>query len=236
MQCTLPVRRRHIALLLLLLSSIGCANSTAPSSTTTPSTFTITWNSGTFPATAVGTTSSTSVVATLWNYGSASVPVGSVTDSNAGEFPWSTTCPLNGALAAASTCAITTQFKPAALGVQNATIVINANGKDQSLSLGGTGIQPVNPQLSIDPASGSAATPFVLTLTGVTPGGQVTLNTTYTPAPGNSDIPFSPTVWTADASGRLAVTSTHDSPGTFENWFVEAATSVASNHVVSVVQ
>ena len=55
-------------------------------------------------------------------------------------------------------------------------------------------------------------------------------------APGNSDIPFSPTVWTADASGRLAVTSTHDSPGTFENWFVDAATSLASNHVVSVVQ
>jgi len=164
------------------------------------------------------------------------VAVGSVTDSNISEFPWITTCPLNGVLAAGTTCTITAQFKPSAVGAQSATLVINANAKDQTLSLTGTGVQVVSPQLSITPSTGSATTPFALTLTGATPGGQLSLHTTYTPTPGNADIAFSTTLWTADASGQLTVTSTHDSPGTFENWFVDVATGLSSNHVVSVVQ
>jgi hypothetical protein len=175
-------------------------------------------------------------VTTLWNTGTTSVAVGSVTDSNVSEFPWITTCPLGGALAAGATCTITAQFKPSALGAQGATLVISANAKEQTLSLTGTGVPVVNLQLSIAPSTGSATTPFVLTLTGATPGGQLSLHTTYTPAPGTAAIAFSTTLWTADPSGQLTVSSSHDSPGTFENWFVDVATGLSSNHVISVVQ
>jgi hypothetical protein len=139
-------------------------------------------------------------------------------------------------LAAAASCTVTTQFKPSALGAKSATLVINANTKDQTLSLTGTGVAAVNPQLSIAPSTGSATTLFVLTLTGATPSGALSLHTTYTPAPGNADITFSTTTWTADSSGQLTVTSSHDSPGTFENWFVDTTTGLSSNHVVSNVQ
>jgi hypothetical protein len=239
------VRSKHVLLLLvpplLTLSALsGCAaSSTQPTTTATPATpapFTITWNSLTFPATNVGATSSTPLVATLWNSGSIGVAVAGVTNSNTAEFPWSTTCPLAGSLAAGSTCTITTQFKPAAAGVQTATLVIHANANDQTLSLTGTGTQAVDPQLTIVPSAGSASTPFTLTLTAATPGGQVALHTIYAPAPGNPDIPFATTLWTADASGSLSATSTHDSPGTFENWFVDVATGLSSNHVISSVQ
>ena len=243
------VRPAFVPLLLIALASMACATDTSPSSTTTtttsttatpttvtPSTFTITWNDLAFPSTAVGATSSATEVTTLWNTGTTSVAVGSVTDSNISEFPWITTCPLGGVLAASTACTITAQFKPSALGAQGATLVINANAKDQTLSLTGTGVPVVSLQLSIAPSTGSATTPFALMLTGATPGGQLSLHTTYTPAPGNADIAFSTTLWTADASGQLTVTSTHDSPGTFENWFVDVATGLSSNHVVSVVQ
>jgi hypothetical protein len=175
-------------------------------------------------------------VATLWNTGTTGVAVGSVTDSNVGEFPWSTTCPIGSALPAGTTCTITTQFKPSALGAQGATLVINANAQAETLSLTGTGVAAVNLQLSIAPSTGSATTQFALTLTGATPGGQLSLHTTYSPAPGNADITFSTTIWTADPSGQLTVTSSHDSPGSFENWFVDTATGLSSNHVVSVVE
>src|SRR5215831_656144 len=232
-------------LFLLPLAAAGCATDTSPTSTTTttatpttvtPSTFTITWNSTTFPATVVGTTSSTPVVITLWNTGTTSVAIGNVTDSNLQQFPWTTTCAINGQLAAGTSCAITTEFKPSALGAQSATLTISANAKDETLSLTGAGTQAVNPQLSIMPTTGSASTLFALTLAGATRGGQLSLHTTYTPAPGNAPIDFSTTFWTADSSGQLTVTSSHDSPGTFENWFVDSSSGLSSNHVVSVVQ
>jgi hypothetical protein len=235
------VRPVHIPLLLLFLTAIGCSNNTtattaATPTTTQPATFTITWNATAFPATAIGTTSTTTVVVAMWNTGTAAVSIGSVTDSNAQEFPWTSTCAINGQLAAGSSCAITTQFRPSALGDRSATLDINADAKDQTLSLTGTGSQAVNPQLSIAPTTGSAATLFTLTLTGATPSGQVSMHTSYTPAPGNSAITFGTTIWTADANGQLTVTSSHDSPGTFENWFVDTTSGLSSNHVFSVVQ
>jgi hypothetical protein len=245
MQCTLPVRSVHITLLLLFLAAIGCSTDTTPSTTTPttatpttiqPSTFTITWNDTAFPATPVGTTSSTTLVVALSNTGTTAVAIGSVTDSNLQEFPWTTTCATNGQLAPGTSCAITTQFKPSALGAQAATLQINANAQTQTLSLTGTGSQTVNPRLSITPAAGSASTLFTLTLAGATPSGQVSLITMYTPSPGNPALAFATTFWTADASGQLTVTSSHDSPGTFENWFVDTTSGLSSNHVFSVVQ
>jgi hypothetical protein len=172
----------------------------------------------------------------MWNTGTAAVAVGAITNSNVAEFPWTTTCALNGQLIPATNCTITTQFKPSALGDQSATLDINANGKDQSLSLSGTGSQAVNPQLSITPTAGSSTTSFTLTLSGATPSGPVSLHTVYTPAPGSNPVAFATTAWTADATGHLTVTSSHDSLGTFENWFVDTSTGLSSNHVFSTVQ
>jgi hypothetical protein len=172
----------------------------------------------------------------MWNTGTTAVAVGAITNSNVTEFPWSTTCTVNGQLLPATNCTVTTQFKPSAPGDQSATLDINANGKDQSLSLSGTGAQAVNPQLSITPASGSATTSFTLTLSGATPSGSVSLHTVYNPAPGSAPLGFAPTAWTTDASGNLTVTSSHDSLGTFENWFIDTSTGLSSNHVFSTVQ
>ena len=242
------MRPLHIPLLVLLVAAIGCASDTTPTSTTTPttttatptttqpSTFTVTWNSPSFPATTVGTTSSTTLVVALSNTGANPVAIGSITDTNLQEFPWSTTCAVNGFLQGGTSCSVTAQFKPSALGEQAGTLVINANAQNETLALTGSGTQAVNPQLSIAPTSGSATTLFSLMLTGATPSGQVSLHTSYTPAPGNAPLPFATTPWTADASGQLTVTSSHDSPGTFENWFVDTTSGLSSNHVFSVVQ
>jgi hypothetical protein len=235
------VRPVHIPLLLFLFSAIGCSSNTSTPTTATPttiqpSTFTVTWNSTAFPATTLGTTSSTTAVVTMWNTGTTAVALGAVTDSNFAEFPWTTTCALNGQLLPGVNCTITTQFKPSALGDQSATLQINANGNEQTLSLTGTGSQAVNPQLSITPTVGSATSSFTLTLSGATPSGQVSLHTVYTPAPGNDPLAFATTTWTADATGHLTVTSSHDSAGTFENWFVDTSSGLSSNHVVSTVQ
>lgn len=242
MQCTPPVRPAHIALLLSLFAAIACSNNVATTttsttpSTTQPSTFTITWTGSSFPATAVGATSSTPATIGLWNTGTTAISIGAVTDSNATEFPWTTTCTINGQLLAGTNCTITTQFKPSAVGDRSATLQINANGATDTVPLAGTGSQPVNPQLSITPSGGSATTPFTLTLSGATPSGSVALHTIYTPAPGNDPVSFGTTSWAADSSGKLTVTSSHDSPGTFENWFVDASTGLSSNHVFSTVQ
>jgi hypothetical protein len=241
MQCTLPVRPAHIPLLLLLAAAIACSsNTTTPTttspSTTPPSTFTITWSGTAFPATTVGTTSSTTVVVGMWNTGTTAVSIGAVTDSDFSEFPWNTTCAINGQLLPGTNCTLTTQFKPSTSGDRSATLQIDANGKQEELSLTGTGSQAVNPQLSIAPTAGSATTPFTLTLSGATPSGSVSLHTIYTPAPGNDPISFGTTAWTADSSGHLTVTSSHDSAGTFENWFVDASSGLSSNHVFSTVQ
>ena len=180
--------------------------------------------------------STTPLVVTLWNTGAAAVPVASVTDSNNDEFPWTTTCQLSGSLAANANCTVTTQFKPNALGAQTATLTINANSTSQALSLSGTGAANVNPQLSISPASGSASTVFALSVTAATPGGQLALQTIYTPAAGNPDISFAATTWTADASGRLTVSATSNSPGLYENWFVDVASGLLTNHIFHAVQ
>ena len=77
---------------------------------------------------------------------------------------------------------------------------------------------------------------FTLGATGLTPSGQATLQTAYTPSPGNPDIPFAPTTWAADAGGNLTISSTSDAPGTYENWLVDVASGMASNHVTHQVQ
>ncbi len=220
----------------LSIVSAGCSGTTTTPSATTPATFFMTWNSVAFPATGLGTTSTTPFVVSIWNMGTVAVPLSGVTNSNTDEFPWTTTCQLGGSLAPNSNCSVTTQFKPNVLGAQTATLTINANSTSQAIALTGTGAANVNPRVSISPASGSTSTVFTLSLTAATPSGQLTLNTIYTPSAGNPNIAFGPTTWTADASGNLIVSATSNSPGTYENWFVDLTSGLSTTHVVHTVQ
>jgi hypothetical protein len=227
------VRTVRIPFILLSILAAGCTSSTtSPSTAVTPSTFVMTWGSLTFPTTGVGRTSAALAV-TLWNTGANPVPVASVTDDNTGEFPWTTTCQVGGMLAANSTCVVSVTFTPTALGAQTATLTIGANSTTQSLSLTGTGAT-VNPQLTISSAGDTAPTVFLLSVTGATPGGALTLHTIYTPAPGDPGATFPDTTWTADASGNLTANVTTESPGTYEHWFVDVTSGLSSNHVVHV--
>jgi len=196
----------------------------------------MTWNSVAFPSTGLGTASATPFVVSVWNMGTTAVPMASVTSSNTDEFPWTTTCQLGGTLAPNSNCSVTTQFKPNALGAQTATLTINANSTSQTITLTGTGAANVNPRVSISPASGSTSTVFTLSLTGATPSSQLTLSTIYTPSAGNPNISFAPTTWTSDASGNLTVSATSNSPGTYENWFVDVASGLSTTHVFHTAQ
>jgi hypothetical protein len=198
--------------------------------------FTMTWGSPDFAATGLGTTSTAPFVVTLWNTGTVAVPVASVTDSNTDEFPWTTTCALAGSLAPASNCTVTANFKPNTMGARTATLTIGANSTTQTFALTGTGAAVVSPKVSVTPASGSASTVFTVALSGATPSGAVTLHTNYTPSPGNPNIAFASTSWTADASGNLSITTTSNTAGTYENWVVDAATGLSSNHVIHTVQ
>lgn len=189
----------------------------------------MTWSSLAFPTTGVGRTSAP-VAVTLWNTGTAPVPVASVTDTNTDEFPWTTTCQLGGTLAAGATCAVTVTFTPNTLGAQTATLTINANSTAQALPVTGTGAT-INPQITISSGGDAAPTVFLLSVTGATPAGSLELHTIYTPAPGNPGGPFPTTTWTADASGNATASVTTDRPGTYEHWFVDLSSGLASNHV-----
>ena len=225
------------SVLCALLLCAGCSSSTtSPTPVTTPSPFVMTWPTLAFASTGIGQSATTPVVITLWNTGASPVPVASVTDSNTDEFPWTTTCQVGGSLPANSTCAVTAQFKPTALGTRTATLTIAANAASTGLALTGTGVPYVSPKASVTPASGDATTVFTLAVSTATPSGQVALYTTYTPAPGNPNISFTTTTWTADASGNLSISASSDRPGVYENWFVDISSGLSSNHIFHTVQ
>jgi hypothetical protein len=214
----------------------NCSSSTPSTtpSTVTPSTFVMTWPGLTFPTTGVGMTSNTSIAVTLWNTGTAAVPVTSVVNTNADEFPITTTCQFGGTLSPSSTCNVTARFKPTALGARNATLTIAANGKSQDLALTGTGAT-INPQLTIAPAGDVAPNVVTLSGTGMTPSGTVELHTVYTASPGSAPNAIPTTTWTADTSGNVTAAFTSDVAGTYEHWLVDLTSGVATNHVVHIV-
>ena len=89
----------------------------------------------TFPLVLVGT--SAAVTMTLANNGAGTVTVSGVAAT--GDFSSTTTCA--GALAAASTCAITIQFSPTAAGNRTGTVTVSddAPGNPHTATLAGTG-------------------------------------------------------------------------------------------------
>jgi hypothetical protein len=160
--------------------------------------------------------------------------VTSITSTDAGEFPFTTTCQVAGSLPASSNCTVTIRFAPNALGARTATLTVNANGKSQDLPLSGTGAT-ISPQVTVAPAGDVAPNVFTLNGTGFTPSATAELHTTYTPAPGNPPAAVPTTTWPVDSSGNVTASFTTSAPGTYEQWLVDVTSGVSSNHVVYTV-
>jgi hypothetical protein len=124
------------------------SSSSAPAVTLTPAKLT-------FAAEAVGSTSAAKVV-TVKNSGTAALTLTSetITGTDASSFVISAnTCATT--LAAGANCKVSVEFKPAASGALDAalSIVDNASGSPQSVSLAGTGSGAKAPAVTLTPAS-----------------------------------------------------------------------------------
>jgi hypothetical protein len=97
---------------------------------------------------------------TLTNTGTAALTIASValTGANPGDFAQATTCPLGPlTLAAGANCSISVSFGPTAAGARSASVSIvdDAGGSPQSVSLSGTGTTA--PSIAFDKNLGSKA-------------------------------------------------------------------------------
>jgi hypothetical protein len=94
----------------------------------------------------VGTTSAAQSV-TLTNTGSATLGISSIglTGTNTGDFAGTSTC--TSSVVAGAGCSISVTFTPTAAGSRSASVSItdNASGSPQTISLSGTGVQPLTP-------------------------------------------------------------------------------------------
>ena len=132
-----------------------------------------------FASTSVGSTTAAQLV-TVKNTGTGAVTLTSetVTGTNATSFLKSaTTC--GASLAAAASCTVSVEFKPAAAGALTASLSVadNATGTPQTVALTGTGTASATPTVTLTPASIA----FPNTITGATSDAQVvTLKNTGT--------------------------------------------------------
>ena len=145
---------------------------TAPAVTLSPTSLT-------FASTTVGSTTAAQVI-TVKNSGTATLNLTSetITGTNASSFLKSaTTC--GATLAAAATCTVSVEFKPAATGALSGVLSVadNASGSPQTATLSGTGVAVSGPVVSLTPASIT----FPATTVGLTSAAQVvTLKNTGT--------------------------------------------------------
>jgi hypothetical protein len=154
----------------------GAAPLPGPAVTLTPASLT-------FATQNISTTSPTQAVL-LRNSGTAPLTVSGVaiTGVQAADFTQTNTCPTGAAtLDPNATCTINVAFRPTAAGARAATLSItdNAPGGPHTATLGGTGFQPVAPNVSLSPASltfaaqgittTSAAQTITLTNSGTAP-------------------------------------------------------------------
>ena len=146
---------------------------------TAPLSVTLSPTSLTFASTTVGSTTAAQLV-TVKNTGTATVTLTSetITGTNATSFLKSaTTC--GATLAAAASCTVSVEFKPAAAGALTASLSVadNATGSPQTVKLTGTGVASSTPTVTLTPASIA----FPNTITGTTSDAQVvTLKNTGT--------------------------------------------------------
>ena len=127
----------------------GSGSTAAPTTTT----FTVSQTSVAFPSTPVGTTWIVPGFVNLSNTGSYALAIQSIVDSDTGDFPETTTCPIGGTLAAGTSCAILIQFQPGSLGNLSAQLTISTvNGGTVTVPLTGIG-SGAQPRLAVSPAS-----------------------------------------------------------------------------------
>jgi trimeric autotransporter adhesin len=161
-------------------NATGSPQAVALTGTGTAPAVTLTPNSLSFAATTVGSTTAAQVV-TIKNSGTATLNLTSetITGTNSTSFIKSaTTCGTT--LAAAGTCTVSVEFKPAAAGPLTASLSIadNATGSPQAVTLTGTGVAAA-PVVSLTPASIA----FPASIVGTTSTAQlVTLKNTGTAA------------------------------------------------------
>ncbi len=128
----------------------------------------------TFASQNVGTSSVPQAI-TLTNSGNAALTITSITiaGANASDFTETNTCPAS--LTANANCTISVTFKPTATGARSASVSIidNATGSPQSVSLTGTGAPANAPTVTLAPTSltfasqnvGTSSAPQSVTLT-----------------------------------------------------------------------
>jgi len=148
---------------------------------TAASTFTVSLSPAalTFASTTLGSTTAAQLV-TIKNTGTGTVTLTSetITGTNATSFLKSaTTCGTT--LAAAASCTVSVEFKPAAAGALTASLSVadNATGTPQTVALAGTGAASTAPTVTLTPTSLA----FPVTVVGTTSDYQVvTLKNTGT--------------------------------------------------------
>ena len=129
----------------------GSGNGSTAAPTTT--TFTVSQTSVAFPSTPVGTTWIVPGFVNLSDTGSYALAIQSIVDSDTGNFPETTTCPIGGTLAAGTSCAILIQFQPGSTGNLSAQLVITTtNGGTVTVPMSGVG-SGAQPHLAVSPAS-----------------------------------------------------------------------------------
>jgi hypothetical protein len=139
---------------------------------TNPAAVSLSATSLTFSTQLVGTFSGSKPV-TLTNIGSATLTITSITISGANPADFSETNTCGSSVAAGASCTINVRFKPTAKGSRTASISIvdNASGSPQTISLTGTGtvVKLASPSLnfgSVNVGQTSAAQTITLTNTG----------------------------------------------------------------------
>jgi hypothetical protein len=149
----------------------------------------------------VGTTSAAQLI-TVTNTGTGPLTITSiaVTGTNSGDFAETNTCPAsNATLATGANCTISVTFKPTTTGNRsgNVSITDNAAGSPQSVSLTGTGVEPM---VTLSPASLTFAGQLITTTSAAQ---SVTLTNSGTAALTISSISV-----TGTNSGDFAETNT----------------------------
>jgi subtilase family serine protease len=192
-------------------NATGSPQAVALTGTGTAPAVTLTPTSLAFASTVVGLTTAAQVV-TIKNSGTATLSLTSetITGTNATSFIKSaTTCGTT--LAAAATCTVSVEFKPAAIGALSASLSIadNAAGSPQAVKLTGTGVTPV----TLTPTSLA----FASTLVGSTTAAQVvtiknvgasTLNLTSETITGTNATSFIKSATTCGTTLAAAATCT----------------------------
>ena len=173
----------------------------------------------TFASQIVGSTSAAQTI-TLNNTGNAALTLTSIalTGTNASDFAQTNNC--GSSVANGSTCTISVTLKPTATGTRTAAVTFtdNATGSPQTVSLTGTGSNPVPATTNLSPTSATAgATAQTLTIngTGFLSSSTVTYNGVGHTAAYVSATQLSITLSTADqaTAGTYAVVVTNPAPG-----------------------